>query len=77
MWFQICSEDEKFREYFVQIIGYCNAKDEQISIYEYMPGGTLQRLHDEGLLYFKIQALDWKARLKIALHIMQGNYRTF
>jgi predicted NUDIX family phosphoesterase len=47
MWFQICSKDEKFREYFVQIIGYCNAKDEQISIYEYMPGGTLQRLHGE------------------------------
>jgi hypothetical protein len=48
MWFQSCSKDEKFCEYFVQMIGYCDEECEQISIYEYMPGGTLQqRLHGE------------------------------
>jgi hypothetical protein len=47
MWFQDWSKDEKLREYFVQMIGYCDTEDEQISIYEYMPSGTLQRLHGE------------------------------
>jgi hypothetical protein len=54
------------------MIGYCDTEYKQISIYEYMPGGTLQHLHGEGLLDSKILALDWKTRLKIALHIMQG-----
>jgi RIO-like serine/threonine protein kinase len=69
-----CSKDKKKCEYVVQMIGYCDAEYEQISIYEYMPGGTLQHLHGEDLLDSKIPALDWKTRLKIALHIMQGNY---
>jgi serine/threonine protein kinase len=47
------------------VIGYCEEGDQQISIYEYMPGGTLLHLHDKGFL-------DWKTRLQIALHIAQG-----
>jgi hypothetical protein len=29
------------------MIGYCDREDEQISIYEYMPGGTLQHIYGE------------------------------
>jgi len=54
------------------VIGYCEEGDRQISIYEYMPGGTLEHLHDKGLLDWKTHALDWKTRLQIALHIAQG-----
>jgi hypothetical protein len=53
MWFQDYHEYEKLCEYVVQMIGYGDTrqKDEQISIYEYMPGGTLQQhLHGELLL---------------------------
>jgi hypothetical protein len=49
------------------MIGYCEEGDQQISIYEYMPGGTWTQLHDKGF-----HALDWKTRLQIALHIAQG-----
>jgi hypothetical protein len=48
MWFQNYHKDEKLCEYVVQMIRYCNTKDTEISIYEYMPGGTLQEhLHGE------------------------------
>jgi hypothetical protein len=51
MWFQNYNKDEKLREYVVQMIGYCGPRYEwghkQVSIYEYMPGGTLQHLHGE------------------------------
>jgi hypothetical protein len=34
------------------MIGYCDERHPQISIYEYMPGGTLQQhLHGELLLH--------------------------
>jgi hypothetical protein len=33
------------------VIGYCEEGDQQISIYEYMPGGTLQHLLGELLLH--------------------------
>jgi len=62
MWFQNCHKYEKFGEYVVQMIGYCECDipyelgHEQISIYEYMPGGTLQqRLHGE-LLFHIVQS---------------------
>ncbi len=33
---------------FVKVIGYCDEQDQQISIYEYMPGGTLHKhLHSK------------------------------
>jgi hypothetical protein len=36
----------------VKVIGYCEEGGKKISIYEYMPGGTLQRhLHGELLLH--------------------------
>jgi hypothetical protein len=54
------------------MIGYCEEGDQQISIYEYMPGGTLKHLHGKGFLDSKTHALDWKTRLQIALHIAQG-----
>jgi hypothetical protein len=42
---------EKCCEHVVKVIGYCEEGDRQISIYEYMPGGTLQQhLHGELLL---------------------------
>ncbi|CAK9236122.1 unnamed protein product [Sphagnum troendelagicum] len=59
-----CGEYERCCEHIVKVIGYCEG-DQPISIYEYMPGGTLQHLHDKGFL-------DWKTRLQIALHIAQG-----
>ncbi|KAH8955134.1 hypothetical protein BDL97_08G119200 [Sphagnum fallax] len=64
---------EKCSEYMVKVIGYCEEGYRQISIYEYMPGGTLQQhLHDKGVLDSKAHALDGKTRLQIALHIVQG-----
>jgi hypothetical protein len=54
MWFQDYYKYENLCEYVVQMIGYVDKKitDEQISIYEYMPGGTLQQhLHGELLLH--------------------------
>jgi hypothetical protein len=62
---KFCGEYERCCEHIVKVIGYCEEGDQQISIYEYMPGGTLQDLHDKGVL-------DWKTRLQIALHIAQG-----
>jgi hypothetical protein len=51
MWFQCYHQYENLGEYFVQMIGYCKTEYDQISIYEYMPGGTLQQhLHGEFLL---------------------------
>ncbi|CAN5975597.1 unnamed protein product, partial [Sphagnum jensenii] len=67
-----CGEYERCCEHIVKMIGYCEEGDQQISIYEYMPGGTLEHLHDKGFLDSKIHALDWKTRLQIALHIAQG-----
>jgi hypothetical protein len=62
MWFQNYLKYEKFGEYIVQMIGYCDSPvpyelgHEEISIYEYMPGGTLQqRLHGE-LLFHIVQS---------------------
>jgi hypothetical protein len=75
MWFQDYYKYENLCEYVVQMIGYVDKKitDEQISIYEYMPGGTLQQhLHDEGVSDSETRALDGKTRLQIALHIFQG-----
>jgi hypothetical protein len=55
MWFQCYHEYENFGEYIVQMIGYGDTKltEEQISIYEYMPGGTLQQ-HLHGEFFFHI-----------------------
>jgi hypothetical protein len=58
MWFQDYHKYEKLCEYVVQMIGYgdTNIKKEQISIYEYMHGGTLQQhLHGE-LLFHIVQS---------------------
>jgi hypothetical protein len=56
MWFQYCHEYENLGEYVVQMIGYCDTEYDQISIYEYMPGGTLQHhLHGE-LLFHIVQS---------------------
>jgi hypothetical protein len=52
MWFQLAGKVEKMCEHIVQMIGYYESEDQQISIYEYMPGGTLeQRLHGELLFH--------------------------
>jgi hypothetical protein len=54
------------------MIGYCDEQDQKISIYEYMPGGTLhEHLHKNVLLDPETQALDWRKRLKIALRIAE------
>jgi hypothetical protein len=51
MWFQATYKYERLGEYLVQMIGYCHTQHDDISIYEYMPGGTLQQhLHGELLL---------------------------
>jgi serine/threonine protein kinase len=72
---KVCGKYEKCCEHMVKVIGYCEEGDHQISIYEYMPGGTLQQhLHGKGVFDSKTHALDWKTRLQIALHIAQGNY---
>jgi len=63
MWFQNYRKYEKLCEYVIEMIGYCDNNIlqyelgyEQISIYEYMPGGTLQqRLHGE-LLFHIVQS---------------------
>ncbi|CAM6033569.1 unnamed protein product [Sphagnum compactum] len=69
----VCGKYEKCSEHIVKVIGYCEEGDQQISIYEYMPHGTLrQHLHDKGFLDSKTHALDWKTRLQIALHMAQG-----
>jgi hypothetical protein len=68
-----CGDNERCCEHIVKVFGYCEEGDKQISIYEYMPGGTLQQhLYDKGFLDSKTHALDWKTRLQIALHIAQG-----
>ncbi len=53
MWFQAYHKYENLGEYFVQMIGYCHTEYNQISIYEYMRGGTLQQ-HLHGELLFDI-----------------------
>jgi hypothetical protein len=56
MWFQANDKSERLGEYVVQMIGYCDTEYNQISIYEYMPGGTLQQhLHGE-LLFHIVQS---------------------
>jgi hypothetical protein len=53
MWFQADDKYHRLGHYVVQMLGCGDTKltDEQISIYEYMPGGTLQQhLHCELLL---------------------------
>jgi hypothetical protein len=48
LWFQVCDLWREHHKYLVQLIGYCEEGGEQISIYEYMPGGSLQQhLHGE------------------------------
>ncbi|KAH9555459.1 hypothetical protein CY35_08G114900 [Sphagnum magellanicum] len=70
---KVCGKYEKCCEHIVKVIGYCEEGDHQISIYEYMPRGTLQQhLHDKGGLDSETHALDGKTRLQIALHIAQG-----
>jgi hypothetical protein len=55
MWFQVCYLWREHYKYLVQLIGYCEEGGEQISIYEYMPGGSLQEhLHGE-LLHCALQ----------------------
>jgi hypothetical protein len=71
MWFQAYDKYENLCEYVVQMIGYYDTTDdlgmihychttyelrhEQISIYEYMPGGTLQQ-HLHGELFHIVQS---------------------
>jgi hypothetical protein len=59
MWFQKYHQYKKLCEYVVQMIGYCGTEnewgEEQISIYEYMPGGTLQQ-HLHGELFHIVQS---------------------
>jgi hypothetical protein len=38
-------------EHIVEVIGYCKEGDQQISIYEYMPGGILQGFYGQLLLH--------------------------
>ncbi|CAK9236158.1 unnamed protein product [Sphagnum troendelagicum] len=72
---KFCGEYERCCEHIVKVIGYCEEGDQQISIYEYMPGGTLQHLHGfkESMTFTSF--LDWKTRLQIVLHLVQGNYK--
>jgi hypothetical protein len=57
MWFQGYEEYKNLGEYVVQIIGYCVTgylgRVGDMSIYEYMRGGTLQQ-HLHGELLFDI-----------------------
>ncbi|KAH8955119.1 hypothetical protein BDL97_08G118200 [Sphagnum fallax] len=48
---KFCGEYERCCEHIVKVIGYCEEGDQQISIYEYMPGGTLRHPHGELLLH--------------------------
>ncbi|CAK9277913.1 unnamed protein product [Sphagnum jensenii] len=70
---RVCDHWREHHKYLVQLIGYCDERGEQISIYEYMPGGSLQEhLHEKGMLNLETHALDWGTRLKIALNVAQG-----
>jgi hypothetical protein len=52
MWFQLGRKVEKMCEHIVQMIGYYESEGQQISIYEYMLGGTLEQcLHGELLFH--------------------------
>jgi hypothetical protein len=42
MWVQLCCNSKELYQRIVQMIGYYESKNRQISIYQYMPGGTLQ-----------------------------------
>jgi hypothetical protein len=39
---RVCDHWREHQKYLVQLIGYCEEGGEQISIYEYMPGGSLR-----------------------------------
>ncbi|KAH9326590.1 hypothetical protein KI387_006768, partial [Taxus chinensis] len=55
----------------VSLLGYCNESRDLMLVYEYMPGGSLKE-HLYGTNEEKHPKLDWKSRLKIALHSAQG-----
>lgn len=57
-------------ENLVPLLGYCNENDQQILVYPFMSNGSLQdRLYGEAS---KRRALDWPARLSIALGSARG-----
>lgn len=53
----------------VRLIGYCVEKSERLLVYEYMPGGSLDKwIFDKGQSAF----LDWNIRHKIILDVAKG-----
>ncbi|XP_010917500.2 receptor protein kinase WSS1 [Elaeis guineensis] len=57
--------------HLVALLGFCDVGDEQLLVYEYMPGGTLEQhlfeCSDNGF-----SPLTWKQRLTIALDVARG-----
>ncbi|CAM6085975.1 unnamed protein product [Calypogeia fissa] len=57
-------------KFLVSLVGYCEAAQEQILIYAYMPNGTLtEHLHGDSDVE---NPLPWRVRLDIALNAAQG-----
>ncbi len=77
MWFQVNDKYERLGEYVVQIFGYGDTKltEEQISIYEYMPGGTLQQhLHGEFFFHIVQSKSKWICCCFPSEHMLQLNF---
>jgi serine/threonine protein kinase len=55
----------------VALVGYCQEGDEQILIYEYMPGGTV-RESLYGTAKARNNPISWRTRLDIALNAAEG-----
>ncbi|KAH9326572.1 hypothetical protein KI387_006750, partial [Taxus chinensis] len=55
----------------VSLLGYCNESRDLMLVYQFMSGGSLND-HLYGPDAFKYPNLDWRTRLKIALHAAQG-----
>ncbi|OAE20945.1 hypothetical protein AXG93_3846s1030 [Marchantia polymorpha subsp. ruderalis] len=57
-------------KYLVSLVGYCEAPQQHILVYAFMPNGTLtEHLHGDKA---KTEPLTWMERLEIALNSAQG-----
>ncbi|XP_008812470.2 receptor protein kinase TMK1-like [Phoenix dactylifera] len=57
--------------HLVALLGYCDDEDEQLLVYEYMPGGTLEQ-HLFECSENGFSPLTWQQRLAVALDVARG-----